>query len=168
MSDNTRTSESKAPAGRRKPAPAPQATGPEQATLEQMPVELVWTVAPDAETQRRRLADRRLPVVQRQRLAQQIGQRHGNGHLQELLSYRSSPAHPAPVVPAPTSGQPSSTPLVSVDGGPAVRTGADRVHAVQAEEAEETDQSEPELSWWERAKMWAFKKALGVAGVEPG
>jgi|GEM_PF-2827405 len=70
-----------------KPAPAKQQAGPAAGVLEVAPDSLGMASAPGVEKQANRLADSRLSLVQRQMMATNLGQMHGNGHMQEVMAF---------------------------------------------------------------------------------
>jgi len=70
-----------------KPAPAKQQSGPETGLLDLAPNSLDVAMAPGVAKQASRLANGRLSVVQRQRMAANLGQMQGNGHMQEVMAF---------------------------------------------------------------------------------
>lgn len=70
-----------------KPAPAKQQIGAETGVLDLAPNSLDVATAPGAAKQAGRLANSRLSVIQRQRMAASLGQMQGNGHMQEVMAF---------------------------------------------------------------------------------
>lgn len=159
----TRTRAGHLPAHQKVQPPVPEAPGEAHADTWQPLIGSAGLAGGDLlVVQASHIGSRRLHVVQREALAERIGQTQGNYHLQRVIVSATHEKEAAPYQLNNNRQPAQQAPGPSHDAVPSQVQR--RVAAPAAESGKQAP--EPELSWWERGKRWAFKKVLGAAGVD--